>query len=216
MTWYERGDVGMLKGIPVERIRCFDVETTGMNPRVDEVLQLAVIDGAGGVLVTEKFGTERRHAWPGAQRVHGIAPADVAGKPSLHARKVEVTDVFAHADLLVGYNLGFDLSFLRAAGVAMRRVRQFDVMREFAPVAGRWNARRGTFGWVKLAECARHYGVSFAAHDALEDARATLRCFWCMLEDDGARLSGTDVMSYLEVVRQRGRKRSVVSRLGDR
>ena len=207
MLWYERGDVSALQDVSAERIRCFDVETTGMNRRADEVLQLAVIDGAGDVLIAEKFGTDYRRAWSGAQCVHGIAPADVAGKLSLRARKAEVADVFAQADLLVGYNLRFDLSFLRAAGVMVRRTRQFDVMQEFAPVAGRWNARRGAFSWVKLAECARHYGVSLIAHDALEDAQATLRCFRCMLEDDGGCFGGTGGMPYLEVVHRHGRVR---------
>lgn len=57
-------------------------------------------------------------------------------------------------------------------------------MKEFAPVAGKWDERHGDWRWVKLGQCAGHYGYRFDAHGALEDTRATLYCFNAMLSDD--------------------------------
>lgn len=59
-------------------------------------------------------------------------------------------------------------------------------MKEFAPVAGKWDERHGDWRWVKLGQCAGHYGYRFEAHDALEDTRATLHCFNTMLSDDAS------------------------------
>ena len=80
--------------------------------------------------------------------------------------------------LVVGYNLSFDIEFLVAGGaIAAWPMRTFDVMTEYASV----HSKDGR--WRKLTECAAHYGVSFGAHDASEDARATAACFLALLAD---------------------------------
>ena len=95
-----------------------------------------------------------------------------------------LNEIFSRARVLVAYNLEFDLEFLEAAGVRVPVCPRFDVMKEFAPVAGKWDERHGDWRWVKLGQCAGHYGYRFEAHDALEDARVTLHCFNAMLSDD--------------------------------
>ena len=183
MSWYSTGDLSALRAVVPARVLAFDVETTGLNPRSDEVLQLAVVRGDGTVLVNERFRPERHASWPAAQRVNGIAPADLVNAPPLAEALPRVQRVFDTAELLVGYNITFDMGFLANAGVRLPGCLRFDVMREFALVA---QARReGGGSWRTLAECAAYYGVSFRPHDALEDARATLTCFFRMLEDDG-------------------------------
>lgn len=184
MPWYKKGDVSKISSVPAERVVCFDTETTGVNPGRDEILQLSVVDGNGTVLFSDYVRPERRKSWPKAQEVNGISPSMVKGKRTIAELLPELDAIFSQAGVLVAYNIEFDAAFLERAGVSLPSCPWFDVMKEFAPVGGRWNERHEDFGWVKLAECARHYGYRFNAHDALEDARATLHCFRAMLEDE--------------------------------
>lgn len=209
MTWYESGDLSPIREVPPERVICFDAETTGLDPRYDEVLQLAALRGDGSVMFNDTFGVERRRQWCRAQRVHGISPEMVEDRPSLSVRAGELSSLFQGADLLVGYNLPFDCAFLRAAGVELPDVLRFDVMREFAPVLQRKASSRKSCSWVKLEVCARHYDLIINAHDALEDARATLSCFWSMLYDDSDSLRDVGRLSYGEVVRKHGDVRAL-------
>lgn len=204
MLWYETGDVSEIHAMTRERILCFDVETTGLNADRDEILQLGILDGAGAILFSDYVRPMRHRSWPAAERVHGIKPDMVRAKRPISELVSELDGIFSQATLLVGYNLAFDIAFLKSVGVAMPTCLNFDVMREFAPVAGCRRLRSSSYTWTRLADCARHYGVRLRPHDALADARATLACFWRMLEDDGSVYASPGSTPYLEVVR-RGR-----------
>lgn len=161
-----------------QRLIVLDTETTGLDPRRDEVLSLSVIDGKGRVILDERFGTARHRRWDAAQAVHGISPSDVAGLAPLGAHCTRISRILAASELLVGYNLAFDLAFLASAGVTIPAdVPQFDVMREFARIHGLRSQRHPHGRWVSLGDCARHYGLAFAAHSSLADAQAALFCF---------------------------------------
>lgn len=193
--WYKTGDVTALRELPRDRVVCLDVETTGLDPNADEILQVALIRGDETVLLSSHVRPERHVRWPVAQRVNGISPEMVAGCPSLSSLSQDLERHLCDAELIVGYNVAFDLAFVRAAGISCGSVPVFDVMREFAPVAGRRRGGSCDCSWVSLEHCAHHYGIRFRAHDALEDARATLRCFWAMLERGPARGSSAAAKS---------------------
>lgn len=185
MPWYDNADISRITDAPREGVICFDTETTGLDAGGrDEILQLSIIDGTGAVLFSDYVRPEHRQRWPKAQEVNGITPAMVRDKRTMSELLPELNEIFSRARVLVAYNLEFDLRFLEAAGVRVPTCPHFDVMKEFAPVAGKWDERHGDWRWVKLGQCARHYGYRFDAHDALEDTRATLHCFNAMLSDD--------------------------------
>lgn len=198
--WYKTGDVAALRELSRSRVVCLDVETTGFDPYRDEVLQLAFVRGDNEVLLSHFVCPEHHTSWPEAQRIHGITPLLVKDCAPLVSLKSEIEEIFEDAGLIVGYNVAFDLAFLHAAGISCGHSQRFDVMREFAPVVGRWDAMRRRYAWVSLARCAQFYGVSFRAHDALEDARATLACFWAMLEQESCVGHFVPAQSYLDVV----------------
>lgn len=179
--WYRTGDISALRELSRDRVVCLDVETTGLDPRSDEVLQLAFVRGDGEVLLSCYVRPEHHSSWPLAQRTHGISPSMVEGCPSLALLKPEIEKFFEGTDLIVGYNVAFDLMFLQTADISFGNASVFDVMQEFAPIAGRWDADRQRYAWVSLAYCAKYYEVPLRAHDALGDARATLGCFWAMI-----------------------------------
>ena len=206
--WYRTGDVAPLSELARDMIVCLDVETPGLDPHVDEVLQIALVRGDDEVLLSRHVRPEHHSSWPSAQRTHGVSPSMVAGCPSLVSLKGEIEKVFENVELVVGYNVAFDLSFLRAAGISIGNVSVFDVMREFAPVVGRWDTDRQRYSWVPLAYCAKYYGVSLRAHDALDDARATLACFLAMIGADSGESRPMPYRSYLDIVARYSRAKA--------
>lgn len=178
-------NISSLLRVPPEKTVCFDLETTGLSSKQDEILQVAMVSGLGEVLLNQLIKPTRHASWQTAQRITGITPVMVANAPSIRQMAGRIQEMLDRSELVVGYNLPFDARFLEAAGIRMPNCLYFDVMRAFAPIAGKRNSA-GNYRWMPLTECARHYGVSYSAHDALEDACAALACFHAMLRDERA------------------------------
>lgn len=170
-----------------ESILCFDLETTGFDSVNDEILQIAIIDGAGKVLFNEYIRPTHTTDWPEAETVNGISPDQVSGCPTIDEYLPKLNEIFSRAKLIVGYNaLNFDIFFLTAAGVIIPEdARFYDVMLEFAPIYGEWSDYYNDYRWQKLKVCADYYGYhgNGIFHDGLEDTRATLHSFWAMVAD---------------------------------
>lgn len=158
-----------------------DLETTGLSPGSDRIVEIAVIRVSPGGDVTEKV----RRFDPGmpippeATAVHGIEDADVAGKPPFAARARSLADQLDPCDL-AGFNLRrFDLPMLlaefRRAGVRFdpRKRRLVDVQTIFHREEPR-----------DLSAAARFYLAREHqdAHSALGDIRTTAAVFSAQLE----------------------------------
>lgn len=183
--WCESGNIKRIMNIPPEKIIIFDTETTGLDEEEDEILQLAIIDGSRTILFNEYIKPIQKTSWRKAQAIHHITPAKVKDKPNFYFYKEQVKKIFQQADLLIGYNLEFDLKFLKAEGIVPpREALIFDVMKEFAPVYGCWSNYFADYRWTTLTDCAEYYDYEYSAHDALADCKATLYCFHCMLNDN--------------------------------
>ena len=145
---------------------CFDTETTGSDP--DEILTISIIGRDGSVLLDERFRPTVKTEWPHASAVNGIYPEDVADLPTIETAIPRLREIFAGADEVIGYNVGFDLGFLSAVGVRPREdARITDTMKEFTWFMGRR---------YKLVDAADHIGYEWTgrAHGSLADALATL------------------------------------------
>jgi DNA polymerase-3 subunit epsilon len=99
-------------GLP---IIVFDCETTGIDFAKDQVIELCIQHG-----LDEQA---RSQTWrfkpavpiaPAAQAVHGISLADLEGCPAFVAHADEIARVLADAQVIVGYNLSFDIDMLQA------------------------------------------------------------------------------------------------------
>lgn len=150
---------------------CEQTETTGLHPNgsdPDEILTTSIIGRDGSVLLDERFRPTVKTEWPHASAVNGIYPEDVADLPTIETAIPRLREIFAGADEVIGYNVGFDLGFLSAVGVRPREdARITDTMKEFTWFMGRR---------YKLVDAADHIGYEWTgrAHGSLADARATL------------------------------------------
>lgn len=163
-------------------IICLDTETTGLG-KEDEILQLSIVNGAGEVLFNEYIRPQKVTEWPEAEQIHGISPAMVADKHTMDAYRELISGIVGNAGLIVGYNVSFDLGFLRCAGIDWSdEIPVFDAMEEFAEVYGEWSSYYGNYRWQSLRVCASYFGYkrNGTFHDSLEDVKATLFCYNAM------------------------------------
>jgi DNA polymerase-3 subunit epsilon len=90
-----------------------DVETTGLDPKVDRVVEFACLRVSAGT-VLERFASlvDPERAIPGrASDVHGIFDRDVAGAPTLAELAPRIRALTRDA-VVVAHNARFDASFL--------------------------------------------------------------------------------------------------------
>jgi len=107
---------------PQQRIIVFDCETTGIDFAKDQVIELCVQHGLDDTAQSRTWRIKPSVAIaPAAQAVHGITMNDLAGCPSFGEYADEIATVFANADVIVGYNLSFDIDMIQAEYARINR-----------------------------------------------------------------------------------------------
>ena len=154
-----------------------DCETTGLDTSTDEVLELAIVDNVGNILFNERFRPVNHTSWPEAQRKHHISPDAVKNEKPFSDYLLTVKEILESANLIVGYNLDYDLDILANSGLTVDNKRRFDLMLEYAPIYGEWADWKYDYKWMKLTDVARHYNYDYQPHSALSDAYATAHCY---------------------------------------
>jgi DNA polymerase-3 subunit epsilon len=151
------------------RTRYLDLETTGLDPDRDEILEVGLVDQDGTVLLDTLVRPIRRTAWPGAQMINGIPPAAVAQAPTLDSIRPRLIEAVAGTRVVI-YNAAFDTGFLGQdlAGAA-------EICCAMTAFAACFPGRR----WKKLTVAAEHVGFAWpgVAHRAVHDCLAT-RAVW--------------------------------------
>ncbi|WP_402464177.1 exonuclease domain-containing protein [Isoptericola aurantiacus] len=150
-----------------------DVETTGLSPRQDRILELAVVrlDHEGSVI--DEWSTRFNPEGPvGATHIHGITDGDVASAPLFREQSRDVA-LLLGGSTVVAHNARFDLAFLRAE--YLRSGWELPFLPAYCTLQGSHHylphlERR------RLADCCAAADVRLTdAHSALGDARATGR-----------------------------------------
>lgn len=158
-----------------------DVETTGTNPKKDEILSVAIVTLDGEVLFDETIKPRHTARWTDAETKHGISPLDVANRPTMEAFTSEIETILGQADYLVGWNVMFDIRMLLAAGVDVigSQARFVDLMADYK----QWwiKDHRGTkFPSFSLEATARRHAFRHDPHNALSDTTVLIP-IWQML-----------------------------------
>jgi DNA polymerase-3 subunit epsilon len=166
------------------RFAVLDVETTGLRPDRDRVIEIGVVTTDPSGRVTEEWtalvdpGRD-----PGPTELHGITAEDLAGAPDFAAVAPELSARLDGA-VVVAHNLAFDAAFLAAEqdragrdllGAADGGLCTLELSRRLLP--------RSTEGWSLTALCAGLDVDLVGPHRALVDARATAGVLAVLLDD---------------------------------
>ncbi|MET7814302.1 TerD family protein [Streptomyces sp. NPDC005395] len=146
-----------------------DVETSGLVPRRDRVLSVAVVTLGPDGEQTGEFSTLLDPGCdPGPVHVHGLTAERLRGAPAFE-QVAERIGALLEGRVLVAHNAQFDYDFLTHE-FARARLR-LPVDRRLCTLALNRRVDPPTDD-LKLGTLAAHYGVpQFKAHDALDDTR---------------------------------------------
>ncbi|MBM6402620.1 exonuclease domain-containing protein [Phycicoccus sonneratiae] len=148
-----------------------DVETTGLSPEEDRIVEIALVTTDAWGRVLEEWGTRVNPEGPvGGTHIHGITQADVANAPVFADVVAQLNQRLAGA-ALVAHNAKFDIAFVRAeyrrAGWDMPDIPVLCTLEACDYYLSALDRRR-------LADCCWAVGTPLTgAHSALGDARAT-------------------------------------------
>ena len=149
----------------------FDLETTGVSPQKDKVIEISAIKVRNGQVVDEfsSLVNPMRNIPYGATRVNGITDEMVADKPVFEKVLGDFLD-FIEDDILVGHNIhDFDMKFIHRDCEAFFRMFLGNDYVDTLPLARKCLPQ---LGHHKLTDLALYYKISInGAHRALNDCR---------------------------------------------
>lgn len=162
-----------------------DLETTGLYPPDDEVVEIAVVDAAGAVRLHSLVRPVHTTTWPDTEAIHGLTPVDGQDAPTLEALRPQIVEALRGTTVVI-YNAAFDQTFLPVELAAAAELRC--CMEAFAAHYGEWNESHGGFTWQRLSTAAEYvrYRWDSRAHRAVADALAC-RAVWRYLTEPEER-----------------------------
>lgn len=173
-----------------------DVETTGLDPRQDAIIEVGAIafqlDGKK-LRTFQRFVDPRRKIPEFVTNLTGIAPEHVRGAPTLEQVVAEL-EAFIGDAVIVGQNVEFDLAHLQNGGFHTDVTAIDTAFLARALLRDRVPSRT-------LVELAAHFGISpNGAHRALADATTAAEVFLCLLReawqlDDRLRLQWAELLA---------------------
>ena len=186
LSFVSMSQIEKLKLIPHKDVVCIDIETTGLNPSTDEILQVSICNGYGNALLNSYVRPEKRRRWPNAEKVNGITWDMVKDSPSIVDLSFEIEDILNSAKLIIGFNIKrFDFEFLKYGRVDISgKPIVYDLIYDCSVMYGKWSNHYANYSFVSLERMARQYGIEYHAHDSASDVIATTEVFYRFLEDE--------------------------------
>ena len=161
----------------------FDLETTGVSYRMDQVVEISAVKVVDGE-VTDEFTTLVNPGIPipfQASMVNGITDDMVKDSPGFEAAFASFLDFVGDA-VLVGHNIhSFDLKFLYRDA---RRFWKKTLGNDYIDTLQLSRAYLPQLSHHRLVDLAEHYGISSeGAHRALNDCRMNQKVFELLGEE---------------------------------
>ena len=159
----------------VDSFVCIDLETTGLNPKKDKIIDIGAVRVENGKVVDtfETFVNPHRPLEEHIVELTGIHPEDLQDAPDIAEVLPRVME-FVGQDVLLGHSILFDYSFLKKAAVDRKLkferlgVDTLKISRKFLP-----DLESRTLDFL-----CKHYEIPHVAHRALEDAKATVELYF--------------------------------------
>lgn len=153
-----------------EEYTALDLETTGLNPKRDKIIEIGAVKIRGGRAAGSFHSLVNpwRKLDDKVCHLTGISDEMLEGAPGMEEVLEPLID-FIGDDVLVGHRILFDYSFIKKAAVncsmtfERKGIDTLKLARKFLPEL---ESR-------KLGFLCEYYGIEHKAHRALEDARAS-------------------------------------------
>ena len=203
-------DFGPGSGAPTKRVLILDTETTGLDWRAENIIELAMLSVAvdmqtgqpvGVVEVYEDFEDPGRPIPAEIVKLTGITNQDVKGQKLNEAK---IIDMVQRADLIVAHNASFDRPFVE------NRLEVFEHKAWACSFAGiNWKAQG--LGSAKLEFLCSELGWFYDAHRAQVDCHALLRVLSAPLKAQPDDMPSTGLQQLFKSAEQ---ARTVVKAFG--
>lgn len=158
-----------------------DIETTGLDSRYCEIIELSALRYSNGSLV-DSFTTLVKPTEPidsFITELTGITNDLVADAPAISDAIKSFYD-FVGSDILVGYNVNFDINFIYDV---LQDTHSIDFTNSFVDVMRFARKLLPELKNHKLETVAAHYKVSSPAHRSYVDCEACNTCYQALLSD---------------------------------
>lgn len=173
----------------------FDLETTGLNPATDRIIEISAVKVKKGK-VEERFSTlvnPGRRIPAAASQVNGITDEMVKDAPAIKDA-LEQFLAFIGGEVLVGHNIHtFDMKFLNCA---MEEIYEKDISNDYIDTLYMARSCLRELPHHRLTDLAQHFHISTeGAHRALNDCVMNQKCYENMgafMKKKGSLLSDTE------------------------
>lgn len=177
---------------PAESYAAIDLETTGLDPKIDGIVEIGIVKVIEGV-AEETYQTFVKPCRLLSERITqltGIRQEDVEAAPELDVILPEVLAFVGELPLL-GHRVLFDYSFLKRAAVN----RKLSFERKGIDTLGIARRYLPQLSSRSLSALCSHYEIPHQAHRALEDAMAAHQLYGRLKEQFWAEDEASGVHS---------------------
>jgi len=174
----------------IDSFICLDLETTGLNPKTDKIIEIGAVRIENGV----ETGTFETFVNPGRLleekivELTGITDDDLKDAPEI-AEVLPAFIEFTKGLPLLGHSVLFDFSFIKKAAVNQKLTFERDGV-DTLKIARKYLTELPHRSLGYLCE---HYGIEHQAHRALQDVRATICLHEILWKNFGTMESGEEL-----------------------
>ena len=153
---------------------CIDLETTGLNPKSDKIIEIGVVKVENKEIVREweTLVNPGRKLEERITELTGIHDEQLLSVPDIEEVLPQLLELIGD-DILLGHSVLFDYSFVKKAAVNQKMSFEkegIDTLKIARKYLTELESR-------SLPYLCRHYGINHSAHRALHDAKATVELY---------------------------------------
>ena len=163
----------------IESYVCVDLETTGLDPKRDKILEIGAVKVVNNEIAAEwgTFVNPGRKLEERIVQLTGICDEQLEDAPGIEEAFPQLLGVIGE-EVLLGHRVLFDYSFLKKAAVDQKLPFERSGI-DTLGIARKYLKDLESRGLVHLCQ---HYGISHNAHRALGDAKATVQLYQKLAE----------------------------------